>query len=243
MDDFLALLLAGKYLPAIGLFLIAFVGVARAGFGSHWPWFKTKIGGYVLGYGSAVLLYIGGSWSAGAGVSIALLLNAIAAGWAASGGWEMARDMIEAFRRKGDPGEGEEVAKLPRASVVSLGAVVAIVVALTAVGCGHSSTAGKIADRIDPIVWDCTILDKSKLEIAGIAIGKLASASDWIGAAGEAANFGAMLGGCKLAEYVQEKLSRRGVNMAEAWSASDAMQRFRDELAPGVVFHTEAGDL
>jgi hypothetical protein len=96
----LDLLMRGEYLPAIGVALIAFVAVARAGLASHWPWFGTKLGGYVLGFGTAALLYVGEAWRSGAGLSLGVLTAALGVGWAASGGFEMIRDIVASWRKK-----------------------------------------------------------------------------------------------------------------------------------------------
>lgn len=102
---FLEYLLDGRYLPAIGLALIAIVAAARAALASHWSWFGTKLGGYVLGFGSAALLYVGEALRTGAGLSIGLVAAALAAGWAASGGWEMLRDVAIGLRSRGVPAD------------------------------------------------------------------------------------------------------------------------------------------
>src|ERR1051326_1061780 len=98
MKDLLTLITAGKYLPAVGLCLVALVGAMRAGIGAYVPWLRTKIGGYALGFGSAVLLYVGTSLEAGSGISIGLFGSALAAGWTAAGGWEHMRDILNWFR-------------------------------------------------------------------------------------------------------------------------------------------------
>lgn len=99
--SFLEFLLAGKYLPAIGLALIAFVAAFRKVAATWFPWFATKAGGYTLGLGSAFTLYLAAALRDGAGITAGLLANALAAGWAASGGWETLRDLLLAAKKKG----------------------------------------------------------------------------------------------------------------------------------------------
>lgn len=94
----LQLIKEGRALPAVGAGLCLAVAAARAGLGA-WvtPWFKTKLGGYVLGFGSASALYLGTSFLAGQGVTLSLLLYAIGVGWTAAGGLETFRDVLGAL--------------------------------------------------------------------------------------------------------------------------------------------------
>lgn len=98
--ELLALLKSGQYLPAVGVALVLLVAGMRWGGSKLHPWFKSQAGGYVLGYGAALLLYVGTALNAGAGVSIGLFGSALAAGWVASGGWESFRDFAGWLRSK-----------------------------------------------------------------------------------------------------------------------------------------------
>ena len=102
-NTFLQLLTTGQYLPAVGIALIAVVAVARFTLAMRWPWFSTKVGGYVLGFGSATVLYVGAAWRDGAGMSVGLFAAALAAGWVAAGGWETLRDILGGLRTKAPP--------------------------------------------------------------------------------------------------------------------------------------------
>lgn len=101
-DDggFLGLLMTGKYLPAVGAFLILFVAGLRSVLALRVAWFATKVGGYALGFGSAVLLYLGAAWQSGAGITVGLFAAALGAGWAAAGGWEHLMDLVDWMRSK-----------------------------------------------------------------------------------------------------------------------------------------------
>ena len=98
----------GKYLPAVGCLMILWTAGVRAG-AATWisDWFATKPGGYVVGYSSALALELGVGLAAGHGFSLAMMLQAIALGWTASGGWETARDfadwLIRRLKNKTDP--------------------------------------------------------------------------------------------------------------------------------------------
>lgn len=94
------MLMSGKYIPAVGVFLISVVAVARAGLGVWVPWFKTRSGGYVLGFGSAAVLYLGSSMQAGK-LSPGIAFAALGAGWAAAGGWEHLGDLTSWLRSRG----------------------------------------------------------------------------------------------------------------------------------------------
>jgi hypothetical protein len=94
-------LTSGKYFPAIAIALSLLVAGLRHGLAS-WvsPWFKTAPGGYVLGFGTAVLAYVAAGLNAGgaAALSVGLITSALGAGLAASGGWEALRDLITKLR-------------------------------------------------------------------------------------------------------------------------------------------------
>lgn len=93
-QTFFEFLQSGKYLPAVGIALIALVSVARASLGVVWPWFKTRAGGYALGFGSAFTLYIAAALRDGHPMTFGVIAAALGAGWAASGGFEMIRDLM-----------------------------------------------------------------------------------------------------------------------------------------------------
>lgn len=90
----------GRYLPAVGALLILFVFVLRSLLGDSIDWFKTKPGGYVLGFGTALATFLGTALFAGAPITLGLMGNAVAAGFAASGGWEAIRDLVTYVIRK-----------------------------------------------------------------------------------------------------------------------------------------------
>ncbi|MGN6103746.1 MAG: hypothetical protein ACTHU0_01455 [Kofleriaceae bacterium] len=97
---FIDLLTSGEYLPAVGLALIALVAFLRTSLALWIPWFTTKLGGYALGFGSAAVLYLGEGLRSGLGITLGLIANALSAGWAAGGGLEMIRDIIDWLRSK-----------------------------------------------------------------------------------------------------------------------------------------------
>jgi hypothetical protein len=89
---------SGKGTAAAGCALMLVVWGARSGLATKWAWFKTPAGGYVLGYGSAAILYIATALASDNPFTLSLLVNALGAGWASSGAWEKLRDIVTAMR-------------------------------------------------------------------------------------------------------------------------------------------------
>jgi len=237
--DFLTLLLTGKYLPAIGVALIAIVSFLRSVLGQVSPWFKTKPGGYAVGFGSATLLYVAASLQAGAMPTLATITAALGAGWAASGGFEMVRDLIAYFRSKGD---GSPRAPLPKAIVVGLA---------LAIGVASAASCKPWSDVVDSkpgaAVIECGLLSKGTLDsatkeiAAAVFVGQVPK---WSAAYDKAKTFGRDVVGCVLAELVQSYLSgRKAMPVAESHAARDALERYRAEHVGGATFRTSAGDL
>ncbi len=240
-EDILPLLLSGKYLPAVGLLLIAFVGAARVGLGSFWPWFTTKAGGYVLGYGSATLLFVGAALRDGSGLTFSLLAGALSMGWTSAGGWEAARDMVDALRGKG----GDSA--LPKATAIAGVSVAALVVTAALLG-GCGSNPPDISSSIPgSAVIDCTKTNAGELESAAkeIVPSLLAGGEmKWDAAADKAKSFAVNVGGCVLFELAQQYLGgRTAVDVAQSHRARDVLENYRDTVAGGATFRTAAGDL
>lgn len=87
---------SGKGTVAIGVAAMLAVWGLRNGLGSKWAWFKTPVGGYVLGFSIPALLYFGTALAANAQLTMGLVLNAAGAAWVAAGGWEHFRDLLTA---------------------------------------------------------------------------------------------------------------------------------------------------
>jgi len=92
---------SAQYLPAVGVAMMLVVWALRAGLAAWFsPWFAGAIGGYVVAYATASLSYAGVALAAHQGPSFGLAGAALAAGWAASGGWEHFRDFVGWLRSK-----------------------------------------------------------------------------------------------------------------------------------------------
>jgi hypothetical protein len=99
-DELLGMLRSGRYLPAVGAVLVLLVTAVRRGLLKSWGPAQTKLGGYLVGFGTAVALFVGVAFAASAPVTAGLVLNALGAGLAASGGWEAFLDVLS-YARKG----------------------------------------------------------------------------------------------------------------------------------------------
>ena len=77
---------AGKWGAAVGVLLLLIIaGLRTVVLGSWIPWFKTRIGGYVLAFLTAVGAVIGGALAAEVSISLGLLAAAVWAGAGAIG--------------------------------------------------------------------------------------------------------------------------------------------------------------
>lgn len=99
-DELLGMLRSGRYLPAVGAVLVLLVTAVRRGLLKGWGPAQTKLGGYIVGFGTATLLFVGVALAASAPVTAGLILNALGAGLAASGGWEAFLDVLSFAKSK-----------------------------------------------------------------------------------------------------------------------------------------------
>lgn len=109
----LTLLMQGKYLPLVGGALMLLISALRAG-SIKWvsPWFKTKLGGYVLGYGGTFAFYLGAAWYASAPVSGQLIAMAVAAAIMSAGALEHGSDLLGLVKATPAVAKGAAVAIL-----------------------------------------------------------------------------------------------------------------------------------
>lgn len=227
-------LLAGKYLPAIGVALIAFVTFARASLSGWWPWFSTRAGGYVLGFGTAFVLYVGEAFRNDVKPTAGLMAGALAAGWAAAGGFEMLRDLLDYLRRK------------PKAAPT----VITLVLAVALVGCSSgckSGPDGKPWDHATNAVIDCTRQDQGQITslIAELLPLAYLERPNWQSIGDKAVAAGVSIGGCALAELVDLYLGNRKITQSDeaTWCAYQTLEDFRARVAGGATFRTARGDL
>ena len=96
-------------------------------------------------------------------------------------------------------------------------------------------------------VIDCTIQNKDQIGLLVAEFRTLLTgqAPDWAAIYQRAKTAGKAIGGCALAEVVQDYLGNRAAPPAQAdsWSAYNALERFRREEAGNATFKTAKGDL
>lgn len=228
----LQLIMTGKYMPAVGVGLIIATGLLRTLLSMQWAWFGTKLGGYALGFGSSFALYIGAAFKSGSGVSVGVLLAALGAAWAASGGWEKFRDILAGLKSK-------------KMAVSASAASIVAIIGLTIAGC--SSGCGSVGKHpVVSAIVDCGKEDQAKLEALALQLSPLVFGGkpNWSAVYDQAVSAGATIGGCVLADLVQTYLGgRMAVPADESWSARNALEKFRADVAGGATFRTAKGDL
>lgn len=96
-------------------------------------------------------------------------------------------------------------------------------------------------------IIDCTIQNQDQIvqllgEFRTILNGQ---APDWSAVYQRAKNAGKAIGGCALAQVVQEYLGNRTAPppQADSWNAYNMLERFRREEAGNATFRTELGDM
>ncbi len=95
-------------------------------------------------------------------------------------------------------------------------------------------------------VIDCLKADKETListssELRPLVFG---DKPDWSTLYEKAKHAGKVIGGCVLADLVQEYLSSKKALPTDAsWGARGVLEEFRNNEAGGATFHTKAGDL
>lgn len=267
----LEFLLSGKYFAAVGVALIAIVGLLRLALATKVPWFATKLGGYTLGFGSAFALYIGEALRTEVGITWGLLASAFAAGWAAGGGWEFFRDIVMAVGQSKPPSDPESLPKpgagttvLVAGETIKRGAMVALrpdgrgyraraqarmlipVFAVAALMACSSCKEGPDSRGPGQLVIDCTRLNAERIGALELELIPLigGQSPDWASVEAKAVSAGVELGGCVLAGLVQDFLGgRKAVPAGEGWKAHNTLEHFREQHAGGATFRTARGDL
>lgn len=248
-SDLISFLTKGENLPAIGAALVLVVGFVRNVLLAKVPWAQTKLGGYVLAWGSTAVVFIGTSLEQHVTITFQLVAIALATGLLASGLLDHFRDLLAILappsRKTGafDPKTGitdmQKSAGTQRIRMVLAGSVALALVA--------SLSACPNPPKPVQIVIDCTKQSHESIEslIAQFAPLLIGNQPDWAAVESKALDAGETIGGCALAEFVNTYLTRRGATVtAEAtWLAHDTLEHFRTSHAGGATFHTATGDL
>ena len=218
-----------SYLPLVGLALIAVSHVVSSGLATLWPWFATRPGKYVVSFGAAALLALGEAFRTGAGLSPGLLTVALAAGWTASGGYEMLRDLIAWWRDRSKPPSGGLTALLIAGAITTV----------TCTGC-----PSVIESRPVTAIVDCTKANRDKITALEVEMVAALSGAGWSGVKQRAIDAGLEIGGCALAEVIQSYLAQgKALAPTDTWQARNAFEEYRKNYAGGATFRTAEGDL
>lgn len=87
---------SGEWLPALAAALVLLVWAVRRFLSKFVPWFKTKLGGYVVAFTTSLALTVSAAITAGESISFGLFTMALGAAWAAAGGYDALRDALAA---------------------------------------------------------------------------------------------------------------------------------------------------
>lgn len=233
---------AGSHVPAVGAFLVIVVwGLRKFASTITWrgigKWFLGTVGGYVLGFSTAAILYFGLALASNGPATWSLVGSAVGSAYAASGGWEHLKDVFGYLGKK------------PLAGASSAVVFATLVIAVSCSGCPGVTDSQPAGD-----VVDCTKQDAAKLEALALELGcKVASgvisectalSGDWTSIETKAEAAGVAIGGCVLAMIVQQYLAKpRALPVEQTHAAHDALETFRTRKAHGSTFHTASGDL
>jgi hypothetical protein len=117
------------------------------------------------------------------------------------------------------------------------------VFALVSLGAHCSGPVGPVVNA----VIDCTAENQDQINALLAEVQPLINGQtpDWAAAYQRAKQAGRAIGGCVLAELVQDYLGNKAAPppQADSWSAFSALERFRREEAQNATFHTAKGDL
>lgn len=218
----------GRGTMAVGIANLLVVWVLRNLLAKKISWFGTMLGGYVLGFGTAALEYVGVALYSEASITLGLFLNAVGAGFTASGGWEALRDVLTAAR------------KPPKIAAVTMLLIVAGL--CVAPGCGPISPKPAVAAAIDCVSAERERVDALLNEFVPLVMG---GSANWSVIYQRAKQAGASIGGCFLGELVNAYLGGRRApeSVDESWTARLTLEKFRQEELRGATLHTKQGDL
>ncbi len=224
----------GKGTMAAGVAALFVVWGLRSSLGAAWGWWKTPIGGYVLGFAVPSLLYFGTAAAGGGAFTLGLIGNALGAGWVAAGGWEHFRDAIERWRKPPVVPGMNMTAKAA--------ATLAIFAVLVCGGCsGNTFPSNAGHDAINCTEGDLTDIVALYQKLRPLLDG---ASVDWKAIEDQVIGAGERIGGCVIAELVQEYLGgKKALTVGQSQPARATLEHFRATYAHGSVFHTAHGDL
>lgn len=125
-------------------------------------------------------------------------------------------------------------------------AVLTLLLSLNIVILAQPACPGPTPVVVNAVV-DCTVQNQDQITSLLAEFKTLLSGQmpDWVAIYQRAKNAGKAIGGCALAELVQDYLGNRAAPppQADSWNAYNTLERFRREEAANATFHTAKGDL
>jgi hypothetical protein len=125
--------------------------------------------------------------------------------------------------------------------------IILFAVLVLGIGTTQPSCPGPGPNPIITAIIDCTAENKDQIAQLVAEFKTLLSGQmpDWAAIYQRAKNAGKSIGGCALAEIVQNYLGNRTTppSQADSWDAFNTLERFRREEAGNATFHTSQGDM
>jgi len=213
----------GKGRLVIAIAIVLLVRLLRRHAFRRVAWFGTTIGGYTAAFGTTMLLYASAALGADV-VSLDVLADGVATGFAASGQHEAARDAAAAVKR--------------RAAVIGTALLVMLAAACPASGCAPAARVGGAAG---PALIDCIGANQEAIQALGDELAELAKRGSWSAVFERAREAGKVIGGCALVETVRGFYAPAFAPMPA--DAHETLERFRAEVAGGALWRTVRGDV
>jgi hypothetical protein len=212
----------GSHLPAVGAGIMLFVWLLRWGHSKFpapvGPFFTTKLGGYLLGFGTAANVYLGTALIAGQSWTLGLLFQALGTGFAAAGSWDAVKDLL----------------KKDTKTRTAVGTILLVTILISATACRP------IKDEIHKVgddVVDCTVGELSSLGgLVPVLLPAIGPSPDWGLLADQLEQAGSRVGVCVLAMLVDRwKSSLKLATPQGAFEADQALTVFKAKYKIAVV--------
>jgi hypothetical protein len=230
LADLVTFARSGKGRLAIGAAVVLLVWLLRRHGFRRVPWFRTQLGGYVAGFGSSALLYLGGALGADMSISFDIVADALATGFAASGQHEAARDVLLAARAR-----GAHIATMLLITAVSV--LASAVIVSSAAGCGPWPKAGAGKATIDCAAASQEAIADLAADLRPLAEGATPA---WEAVYDRAKAAGMAVGGCALQRLMSDYLARPEMGVdgspTDKAGARATFERFRAEVADGAEY-------
>lgn len=186
----------GKGRLAFGAGIVLLVWLLRSVVFKRVPWLQTKTGGYLFGFGTTAILYVGGGLLADLPITFNLIADALSVGFASGGKWEAALDMAGAMRAHA-------------ANVAKVGLVVLTFAVLLG-----SSCKPYVPPTFAPVA-DCVNAERDKIDpLIASFWPKDGGAPDWGSIKDQAIADATDIAICAAGEFIQQYLAPKPGNAA-----------------------------